>query len=106
MLRNLLTELGATGVMTALALMAVPQHPAAAIAAVVVAWVGFQLSAGFAFMKALYHGHIVEHRTEPRSYSIAPHGHVGPLARRFMVSYLRIAKSRQSVPPAAIKRAR
>lgn len=96
MLRNLLTEVGATGALSGIILVILPQHPVAAIAAVVVAWVGFQFTCAFAFMKALYHGDIVEYRTEPRSYAVAPHITVSPLARRFLVSYLRVAKPRPS----------
>jgi hypothetical protein len=105
-LRNILAELCATGALTALALIVVPQHPAAAIAAVVVAWIGFQLSGAYAFMKALYHGDIVEYPTEPRSYSIAPHGHAGALARRFMRSYLRVANARPPETPPAVEDSR
>jgi hypothetical protein len=96
LLKNLLTEVGATGALAALALAAVPGHPVAVVAAIVLAWVGFVLSGAYAFMRALYHGDIVERRTVPRSYSIAPRAEVSPMARRFMVSYLHVAKSQRA----------
>ena len=99
MLRNLLSELGLVGGATATLLAAFPHHAVAVGITVVVSWVLVQLWCAYSFMAALYHGDIVEYRTNPRTYALASRAVVNWRARRFMMSYLRIAKPRSTRHP-------
>jgi hypothetical protein len=101
--RYFLSELALVGLATAAMLIVCPNHGVAAMAAVVVTWVLFQLGCAYSFMGALYRGDIVEYPTTPRTYAVAPRGTVNWCARRFMVSYLRVAKFRETTFPTAAK---
>jgi hypothetical protein len=100
-MRHFLVDLVMVGVVTAAMLVMVPGHPLAAMGAIIAAWVIGQIICAYAFMKALYNGDIVEFRTEPRSYALAPRGKANWRARRFMSSYLRVAPAVRAVEPSS-----
>lgn len=103
MVRLFISELGVVGAASALGLTLFSVHPVVVMVTIIVTWVVFQLSCAYAFMAALYRGDIVEYRTKPRSYAIAPRGTVSWLARRFLMSYLRVAPSRSATLPGAVE---
>lgn len=102
-IRFFIGELGTVGVVTALGLTLFPRHPVLVMVTIVVTWVVFQLICVYAFMAALYRGDIVEYRTKPRSYAIAPRASINWRARRFLMSYLQVAPSRASAMPGAVE---
>jgi len=99
MFRHLLRELPVVAAATAFLLIEVPGHPITVILVIGLAWIVLQLIGAVAFMIALYRHDILEFRSTPRTYAIAPRAKVFWLARRFMLLYVRTAPTR---PPSAL----
>lgn len=91
MFRHLLREFPVVAAATAFLLIEVPGHPIAVILAIDLVWIVLQLVGACAFMIALYRRDILEFRSNPRTYALAPRAKVLWLARHFMLLYLRTA---------------